>query len=413
MILLCDAIAHADGNADFVRPWWPQLTQWAKYLEQYGLDPENQLCTDDFMGHLAHNANLSVKAILALAAYGDLCKIRGEQEEAQRYAGLAKKDAAHWIKAAGEGDHYRLAFDKPDTWSQKYNLAWDRILGLNVFPPDVARTEVAYYKTQLQKYGLPLDSRTKLTKTDWSVWSATLADNPADFEAIVRPIWDYLDQTTVRDPLSDSYITTNIHSGGMHARPVVGGIFIKMLAEPQAWKKWAGRDRAKVGGWDTKLPPPPKVTLVVPTAREEAITWRYTTKKPAGEWYRPDFDDSSWEQGPAGFGTEGTPGAVVRTTWNTGDIWIRRDVEMPAVDKANLQLLVHHDEDVRVYINGVLAAKASGFTTGYEPLTIRPEARAALKPGKNLIAAHCHQTTGGQYIDVGLANVVEPEADSR
>ncbi|MDE3069095.1 MAG: DUF4965 domain-containing protein, partial [Verrucomicrobiota bacterium] len=162
LLLLCDAVARDDGNADFVKPWWPQLTQWARFLENFGLDPENQLCTDDFMGHLAHNANLSVKAILALAAYGDLCRRRGDQDDARRYAALAEADARHWMKVAADNDHYRLAFDKPGTWSQKYNLVWDRILGLDVFPPSVAHKEVAFYKTVLQPYGLPLDSRTHL-----------------------------------------------------------------------------------------------------------------------------------------------------------------------------------------------------------------------------------------------------------
>jgi hypothetical protein len=257
MLLLCDAVAKDDGNANFVAPWWPQLTQWAKYLEQYGLDPENQLCTDDFMGHLAHNANLSVKAILGLAAYGDLCKMRGDTATAEKYAKLAKADAQHWLGVAGEGDHYKLAFDKPNTWSQKYNLVWDRILGLNVFPPDVAKTEVAYYKTVMQPYGVPLDSRTHLTKTDWSFWSATLADNPADFKQFISPIYDYMDQTSRRDPVADSYETDKLSSGGMHARPVVGGLFIKMLADPAVWKKWAARDHGHPANW-APLPPAPK-----------------------------------------------------------------------------------------------------------------------------------------------------------
>jgi hypothetical protein len=249
MLILCDAIAHADGNAAFVAPWWPQLTQWAQYLEKYGLDPGDQLCTDDFMGHLAHNANLSVKAILALAAYGDLCRIRGDAPAAAKYRALAKADAAHWMRAAADGGHYRLAFDKPGTWSQKYNLVWDRILGLDIFPPSVARQEIAQYKTVLQPYGLPLDSRTHLTKTDWSFWSATLADNQADFERLTDPIFDYLNQTSARDPIADSYLTDDARGGGMHARPVVGGFFIKMLADRNLWAKWAARDTLKPAHW--------------------------------------------------------------------------------------------------------------------------------------------------------------------
>jgi hypothetical protein len=249
MLILCDAISQAEGSTSFVTPWWPQLTQWAKYLEQYGLDPETQLCTDDFMGRLAHNANLSIKAILALAAYGDMCQRRGDAANAARYAQMAKADAAHWMQAANDGDHSRLAFDKPGTWSQKYNLVWDRILGLNVFPPEVARTEVAYYKKMLQPYGLPLDSRKKLTKTDWSVWSATLSDNSADFQSLISPIYDYMNQTTKRVPLADSYTTTNLASTGFKARPVVGGLFIKLLTDRAVWQKWSGRDRTKLGAW--------------------------------------------------------------------------------------------------------------------------------------------------------------------
>ena len=249
MIILTDAIAHAEKDPEFANRYWPQLTQWATFLEQYGLDPEDQLCTDDFMGHLAHNANLSVKAIIALAAYGDLAQMRGDKTTAERYLRLARTDAAHWASVADQGNHSLLAFDKPDTWSQKYNLVWDRILGLNVFPPDVAAKEIAYYKTVMQPFGLPLDSRTHLTKTDWTIWTATMATNKADFQSFVNPIYNYLSQTTTRDPIADSYMTDDPTSGGMHARPVVGGIFIKMLADSATWKKWASRDNNKIGNW--------------------------------------------------------------------------------------------------------------------------------------------------------------------
>jgi hypothetical protein len=409
MLILCDAISQIQGDSKWLDPWWPKLTQWAKYLEQYGLDPENQLCTDDFMGHLAHNANLSVKAILGLAAYGNLCQMRDDDADAERYAQLAKTDAAHWVKVAADDDHFRLAFDKPNTWSQKYNLVWDRILDLNVFPPSVAQMEVAHYKKVMQRYGVPLDSRTHLTKSDWSIWSASLADNQADFETLTSPIYDYLNHTTARVPFADSYVTDDIHSSGMHARPVIGGVFIKMLTDHAIWKKWASMDKTKVDDW-APLPEPPKVTMVVPTSQQTPATWRYTTKKPADDWMKSDFDASGWSEGPGTFGTKGTPGAVVRTVWNTDDIWLRREITMPDGNYPNLQFYVDHDEDVEIYVNGVLAATEGGFNGNYDTMGIRTTARAFLKPGATVtLAVHCHQTAGGQNIDVGLVNVEESQ----
>jgi hypothetical protein len=335
--------------------------------------------------------------------------MRGDKVGWEKYHSLAKVDAEHWIKVAADGDHYRLAFDKPNTWSQKYNLVWDRILGLNIFPPEVAQKEIAHYKSVMQRYGVPLDSRTHLTKTDWSIWSATLADNQADFETLVSPIYDYLNETSARDPLADSYETDKIESSGMHARPVVGGIFIKMLAAPELWKKWARRDQTKSRDW-APLPETPrlKLTEVIPTSQQTPSTWSYTLQRPAEAWIQTDFDSSAWKQGPAGFGTDGTPGAVVRTTWNTADIWLRREVTMPAESYPNLQFYVDHDEDVEVYVNGELAASEDGFTTGYVPLEINAAAKARLKPGARVVfAVHCHQTGGGQGVDVGLVNVAE------
>jgi Domain of unknown function (DUF4965)/Domain of unknown function (DUF5127)/Domain of unknown function (DUF1793)/Domain of unknown function (DUF4964) len=407
MLILCDAVAQMDGNTHFVDPWWPKLTQWAEYLEKYGLDPENQLCTDDFMGHLAHNSNLSIKAILGLACYGDMCRLRGDPAGADKYHQIAKTDADHWMTVAAEGDHFRLAFDKPGTWSQKYNLVWDHILGLNVFPPEVAEKEVAHYKTVMQRFGFPLDSRTKLTKTDWSFWSATLAENQSDFEALISPTYDYLNQTTARSPFVDSYVTDDVHSDGMHARPVIGGVFIKMLADRALWNKWAHADKTETGNW-APLPETPKLDIVevIPTARKTAALWRYTTRQPAIDWTRTEFDASSWQEGPASFGTAGTPGAVVRTRWDTDDIWLRREVTLPGELSPELQFYVDHDENVEIYVNGVLAAKQKGFTTSYVTLNILPSARALLKPGATVtLAVHCHQTTGGQNIDVGLAAV--------
>ena len=402
MIILTDAIAQIEGNSKFAERYWPQLTQWANYLEKYGLDPEDQLCTDDFMGHLAHNANLSVKAILALAAYGDLCHLKGDEANAKKYADLAKVDAAHWVKTADGGDKSLLAFDQPNTWSQKYNLVWDKILGLNVFPDSVARKEIAFYKSALLPYGFPLDSRTHLTKTDWSIWSATMAENQADFETLIAPTYRYLNETTTRDPIADSYVTDDVKSGGMHARPVVGGFFIRMLSDRSVWKNWASQDHVKVTSW-APLPTPPVISEVVPTARTKKLVWKYSLEQPANNWTSVGFDDNAWKQGPAGFASEGTPSAVVGTQWTSSDIWIRRSFTVPNVDVSKLKLLVYHDEDAEVYFNGVVAANEPGYYNDYAVLDISAEALKQLKPGAQVtIAVHCHQTTGGQGIDVGL-----------
>ena len=239
LLIVAAVTAQLDGNTSYVKQYWPQLQRWAGFLKQKGLDPENQLCTDDFAGHLAHNANLSLKAILALGAYAKMCGMAGLTDQAAAYRRDAESFAQQWIKLADDGDHFRLAFDRPGTWSQKYNLVWDKLLAMNLFPPEVTRKEIAYYKTRLNRYGLPLDNRAVYTKTDWEVWTATLADNRADFACLMRPVYAFVNQTQPRVPLTDWYMTDTAKMRGFQARPVIGGVFIKMLDNDAAWKKWA------------------------------------------------------------------------------------------------------------------------------------------------------------------------------
>ena len=239
VLILMAAIAQMEGHAEFASRYWPQLTAWAEYLKTKGFDPEKQLCTDDFAGHLAHNVNLSAKAICGLASFSKLCALRGDQASAHEYAVLAKTFAGRWVQEADAGDHYRLSFDQPGTWSQKYNLVWDRILDLDLFPDTVRKKELAYYKTVQNRYGLPLDSRATYTKLDWTLWSATLTQDRGDFEALVDPVIAFLNTTPDRSPMTDWYVTTDAAKRGMTARPVVGGVFLQMLYRREQWQKWA------------------------------------------------------------------------------------------------------------------------------------------------------------------------------
>jgi len=229
MVILTAAIAALEGHARYAEKHWDILTVWVDYLLKNGLDPENQLCTDDFSGHLAHNVNLSVKAILAIACYGKLAGMLGKHEMEQKYTAEARRMAGEWVKMADDGDHYRLTFDQPGTWSQKYNLVWDKLLKLEVFPKEVAQQEVAYYLTKQNTYGVPLDSRENYAKADWIVWSATLSDDPETFQKLVSPLHRFMDETTDRVPMSDWYHTNSKRITGFRARSVVGGYYIKLL----------------------------------------------------------------------------------------------------------------------------------------------------------------------------------------
>ena len=229
MLILLRALGMADGDTSFVKRYWPILTKWKDYLAKNGLRPGNQLSTDDFAGHLANNTNLAIKAILGIASYDALANKNPSE------AGSMAKD---WATAADDGTHYRLAFDTPGSWSQKYNLVWDKILGFGLFPSQVVGKEIAFYKTQQNEFGLPLDSRESYTKLDWIVWTATLTGNRSDFLALSDPAYKFANETPTRVPLSDWYETKDGKQRGFQARSVVGGVYIKMLEDPAVWKKW-------------------------------------------------------------------------------------------------------------------------------------------------------------------------------
>lgn len=404
LIILMAALSKTEGNMKFANQFWPTLTKWADYLADKGFDPESQLSTDDFAGHLAHNVNLSAKAIVALGAYAQMAQMRGETANAQKYRALAEKFAAQWMQEAADGDHTKLAFDKPGTWSQKYNMAWDSILGLNLFPQSLYESEMAYYKTQLNAYGLPLDSRRDYTKLDWEIWTATLTSKKADLETLMSPIYDWMNATPSRDPLTDWYDTKDGRRQNFKARSAVGGVFIPMLKDNAIWKKWSARDTKEYSGW-APMPIRPTYPEIVASGENNAdVEWKYTEEKPADDWFSPNFYDAAWKTGKGAFGQEGTPAITPRTNWESDNLWMRRRFTVTGKIPAEIQLYGFHDDDAEVYLNGQLIAPLPGATGAYQVLREIPA--GILKEGENVLAAHVRETGGLQGADFGITQRV-------
>jgi hypothetical protein len=230
MLVMAAAAAVADGDLAFVRENLDLFEAWVKYLEQHGSDPENQLCTDDFAGHLAHNCNLSLKAIMGIAGLGILSGMMGDEAKKAEYLARAQAMADGWVKTAANGDgSFRLAFDRPGTWSMKYNLVWDKLWGTGLIGRTVVNSEFASYKKHVNPYGMPLDCRETYTKSDWLVWTAALADTKEDFEAFVAPLWEGYHRSFSRAPLTDWYYTVTAEMRRFRNRTVQGGLFIKVL----------------------------------------------------------------------------------------------------------------------------------------------------------------------------------------
>ena len=231
MLILTATICRIQGYDDWLKRYYRVCKRWADYLVKYGQDPAEQLCTDDFAGHWAHNCNLSIKAIMGIAGFAEICRQRGEDELAASYMEKAAAMAVQWETDARDSNHYRLAFDRPNTWSQKYNMVWDRMWGTNLFPNDAMTTEVRYYRSHQNTYGLPLDNRADYTKSDWIMWTAAMAENDRMFLQFLEPLYRYVNTTTSRVPLSDWYDTKTGRWVSFRARSVIGGHWMKVLVD--------------------------------------------------------------------------------------------------------------------------------------------------------------------------------------
>ena len=229
MLIMTAVVCMADGNPEFARPHWEMLERWKNYLVEFGADPGDQLCTDDFAGHLEHNVNLSVKAIMGIKAYSILAEMLEMKEEAETYRNLAREMAADWEMRAYADDHYTLAFGSADTWSLKYNLVWDKMWGSQLFSDEVYEKELTYYLQQVKEYGIPLDNRTNYTKSDWILWCASMTENKEKIMEMVEPIVRYVENSETRVPFSDWYDAETGRYYHFIARSVQGGLFMPMF----------------------------------------------------------------------------------------------------------------------------------------------------------------------------------------
>lgn len=230
MLILTANICKIDGNTDFADKYMPILEKWVQYLLKFGADPDDQLCTDDFAGHLNHNCNLSLKAIMGIEGYSAILEMKGDKENAEKFDKAARDMAALWLKNADNGDgSFRLAFDRKDSFSMKYNMVWDKLWNTGIFPAYAVYSEFASNKKHINVYGMPLDNRKGYTKSDWLVWTATLAPNREEFCEFIHPLYNAYDKSLSRVPMTDWYDTNTAQMIGFRHRTVQGGLFIKLL----------------------------------------------------------------------------------------------------------------------------------------------------------------------------------------
>mmetsp|Transcript_17385 Transcript_17385/g.45394 ORF Transcript_17385/g.45394 Transcript_17385/m.45394 type:complete len:786 (+) Transcript_17385:64-2421(+) len=240
MLLMLLAILQRDPthDASFLLPkYYPMLQSWADEMILKLPFPANQICTDDFTGPLGNNSNLGAKGMVALEAFAQICHFMPSSvgTGCDKYSNIASSYAKVWMQYADAADHYKIAYGwNSSSWSIKYNLLWQKLLKLDgPFPYDevVTQREVPFYLKQANEYGIPMDLRHTYVKTDWLSWAAVMGNDATSFGQIWDLIFKFANETSTRVPLTDLYDTTTgaAASGGFIARPVMGGVFAKML----------------------------------------------------------------------------------------------------------------------------------------------------------------------------------------
>ena len=222
MLISLYAVIKYGGTRDVADKNKQILKQWADYLVKYGYDPGEQLCTDDFASHMAHNCNLSIKAILGIAAYG---KIFSDKN----YVDIAEEYAKKWQLESKGKQASRLALDKEDSWSLKYNIIWDKLLDIHIFDDEIFEKEIQLYKEKMNAYGIPLDCREDYTKMDWLFWTTVMTDDKEYTNKVIDSVYRFINETTDRVPVTDWYYSSIPRMASFQNRTVLGGIFVNII----------------------------------------------------------------------------------------------------------------------------------------------------------------------------------------
>ena len=230
MLIMTAAAMLAGASEKQAKKNFPLLKKWVKYLEKYGLKPSNQLCTDDFAGHLSDNVNLAVKALVGIEAFSLICGRLGKEQLAQEYRGKAEQFAADFRKAVGDGI-MPLAYGMEGSYSLKYNILFDKLFGFELIGREVCERETSYYIEKNERYGVPLDPRRDYTKSDWILWCAALTDDREKARKLYAPVLTYLAESPSRKPFGDWYDAGTGVIEHFYNRSVQGGIFAPLLKE--------------------------------------------------------------------------------------------------------------------------------------------------------------------------------------
>ena len=404
MLTLAAMISMIDGNTDWIDDYWNVCTTWVRYLVKNGQDPDTQLCTDDFAGHWAHNANLSIKAIMAIAGYAQIARMRGSENVYQQYMDVATKMAQIWEQDACDGDHYRLAFDRSGTWSLKYNLVWDKLWGTYIFPRGIMGREIEHYVNNRKTYGTPLDNREAYSKSDWIIWSASMASDNETFAKLVDPIWSWVNETTDRIPLSDWFWTDSKHFRGFRARSVIGGFWMKVLMDkfapaPPTSATWAPQGHQLKTRWAAQvdpqcpLPEYPRPQLVRQEWQNLNGLWDYAIT--ASDARQPaDFDGKILVP----FAVESSLSGVMLPFDNNKALWYSRQFTIPQEWQGKDICLNFGavDYQATVFVNGRQADSHSG---GFGAFSV--DITDKLVEGTNTLVLKVIDKTDGMFQPLG------------